>query len=510
MLERLFSTDQIAELLGTSPSAVHGWIQRGWLPPKRLPDGGIRISEKGLVRFLRDRGVDIAALMTRISEKEPAVQVKELPPLDTPRRGDGEPEAKPQAAREPDVEPEVESEPEAEPQAYTEPEPAEAPEADVYEAHPDQAVERSAQIAEAIISDAVALRASHVHLDRTRDELRLRLRIDRVLHEKGNFRRRLREGLAGRICEYFTSRAGLPTVPPNRPASGSFSSTIQGRQVEFRLTCCPTVGGQKVLLRVLDGSLAAPDLAGLGIADDDAVILCRVLDQPCGLVVLAGPPTNLLWPLARAISAEMEGSAREIIAIEDRRSEPVNGATHLVAAEAGLTLAEAVRASAELDGDLVLVRGLTEDAASAAFEAVGGGRMVIATVFARGVAEALEMMADAIDGWTLASGLAAVAAYTPVRRLCDACKVEEREGDLAVYRSGSCDECGRIGYAGTVGLLSVLRVEGQVHRLLRRGAGAAEVVDAAIAEGMRTLQGCGVAKLREGVTSREELRRVLR
>ena len=517
MLERLFSTDQIAELLGTSPSAVHGWIQRGWLPPKRLPDGRIRISEHGLVRFLKDRGVDIAALMARISERDSAVRVKDLPVGNDPEPQPDEQrqlseEAAPAAPTEEEAAP-TETEPglgpEPEAEGVAQAEPSEAPEANVVEACGDCALGRVRQVAEAILRDAVALRATHIHLDRTQDKLTLRLRIDGVLHEKGNFRRRLPEGLAWQLCEHFRSLAGLSAELTGRPVSAGFRWAIEDRQVEFRLTCCPTVGGEKVLLRVLDAHRAAPDLASLGIAEEDADCLRRVLDEPCGLVVLAGTSGSVGWSLARAISAELEASAREIIAIEDRRGEPVDSATHLVATEAGLTLAEAVRASGELDGDVLLIRGLTEEAASAAFEAVSEGRMVVATVFARGVSEALEMMVDSIDKWTLASALAAVAAYVPVRKLCDECKVRARKADFPVYRPGRCAECGRIGYAGTVGLLSVLHVEGQVRRLLRRGAGAAEVVDAAVSEGMRTLRDCGIARLREGVTSREELRRVL-
>ncbi|MGB2822299.1 MAG: ATPase, T2SS/T4P/T4SS family, partial [Phycisphaerae bacterium] len=297
MQERLFTIHQVAELLGASPREVLEWIRRDWLVSQQLPDGPVRVSERALVGFLKDRGIDLGQLMTSTAAESDERAIGESgAPRQAPRPET--PDAVPVTATQeeagndlairqmltgdralPTAQPDAE---EASPAG-----PVEEPPVAVVAAGPRQAEEtqaaqgaqeadmtqepditqeaasvsageasavteaagdKASQVAGAILADAVAQAASHIHLETPAEGLTLRLRVDGALRDKPNFRRRLPDGLAARLVERLLQWAGVSEVGAARARCGRFSQTIDGREVAFELSAVPTTGGPRLVI----------------------------------------------------------------------------------------------------------------------------------------------------------------------------------------------------------------------------------------------------------------------
>jgi len=409
-----------------------------------------------------------------------------------------------------------------------EPDPPEQPEVnrpdeDVGEA--EMAPDAALQIADAIVADAVRRRASDIHLEPEGDRLSLRMRIDGVLQEKVNFRRLLPGPLADRLIERFKRLAGLD---PNQalPQSGRFSQHVEGRQVELRLATLPTTRGEKIVIGIDPARVDQPDLAALGFGRAGERLLRRMLSEPAGLILMAAPPRNGRAETLRAMAGALNSRHRSIAAIHGRSAWEIDGAGEIVVGQvAGLSAPVAIGAAAAADSDVILIdelRGPHE--ASAAFEAAAAGRIVLAGIDAPGGTGAIAMLVEAgLGGWPLAAALTGAVARRTVRQLCDQCKQQvdpsaelishagfsvEQIGS-GVYKARGCPQCANSGYAGTVGLFSVVCADGEVARAIRTGGCAIAIEEAAAEDGMKSLRPAALEKVRAGVTSLEEVARVL-
>ena len=574
MPERLYSTQQVASLLGSTPTTVTDWIQRGWLPSQRLPDGSQRVSESGLVRFLKDRGVNLAEVMARsilddLAEPtpegpSPAAEATPPPPA-TPRRSEAgpplprvawvepappartavagdppEPPAPrtaaepptPRAAAEPDAPeprpdiPAAEREPEA-PVRPPSPDhrPAGGPEAPpLRPAAPADGT--AAQLAEAILDDAVRRRAGAIHLEPQPDGLALRIRIDGMLHQKPSFKERLPQGAEAGLVARLKARAGLDVSECSRPQAGRFRERFEGRDVEFRLATYPTICGEKVVLRILDHGAPLPTLDTLGFSADDLAAVGHALAERSGLVVVIGPPRTSRRTTLRAMIAALSSPERSIVAIEDSIDVEIPEVAHTqVDRGTPNAYAEAVRALAGQDADIVMVGEIRDrETARAAVDAAAAGCLVLAAMPGRSeTPDPTVLLAAGVEPMALATTLLAFIVQRSARRLCDHCKVTAAPnagllralgytgevGALAVYKARGCPRCSSIGYAGRVGFFSVLRADERTSRLILAGADERAWAEA-LARGVRQdLRGAALDKVRRGVTSLEEAARVL-
>ena len=392
MLERLFSTCQIADLLGTSEEAVADWISKGWLPVRDMPGEQVRISEKGLVQFLKGRGVDMEAIIAGIAPDDvgerlpetvssPAITVPPEEPL-APRRGreQGRTAVSPVVAAE---------------------------EVEHSESHP---VDPAAQLAEAVLQNAVTGRVSHIHLDPCRDGLSLRVRIDGVLRDKPNFRSRLPEGLGPRLIAHFKTLADLEVGEITHPQTGRFRCNIGGGDVGFRLATYPTTCGERMVIHVPGREESILTLSQIGLGDDDLSLLRRLLSEPCGIIIIAGPHGSPKATMLRAMLAEVNTPGRNIIALESRGEIRLEGVSRCrVDRDKGFTAADALSAARDQDVDVIMLDDIPDrSTAAAAVEAAQGGTMVLTGIFARNPADAMEMMLESTKPWALASAMLAV------------------------------------------------------------------------------------------------------
>jgi len=472
MAEKVFTTYQVANMLGATPGAVAQWIEQDLLGHEELPAGPVRVPESSLVKFLRERDIDAEEVLAGAVEKEG-------PPADQ------------EAA-------------------------SEAPDA------------VAAQVAEAILTDAVRRSAEAVHLVPCRRGLNLQLRIRGVLHYKPNFLHRLPEGLGPKLMEHLLARAGLDAGEPQLPAprSGEFAHLIGAREVRFRLSTFPTIHGTRMVIHL---PVSARDLVELGFGRADRARLEQLLHGDAGMVLVAGRPkmarNEMLRALLLLVAAADE--TRSIATVEETIRIEIGGAAQTqVDPAAGFTYAVALEALAGQDADVILVDELHDSsAAGVAVTAAHGDALVLAGSNAPSAPEAIaELLAMGLKPWRLATALHAVVEQTSVRTLCEHCKktvkpppelrrrvgLRKTKRPPAYAAAVGCRYCGRTGYAGKISLCNVLYVEDRLADLIRAGTvDLKELRSAAARRGQKDLRQLARRKVREGITSLEEFARVL-
>jgi len=540
MPERLYSTYQVARLLGESPQTVADWMQKGWLPFKKLPGGLVRIPGMGLIHFLKERGIDLNEVMTKIAQRdgqsEPAGAAPEPVPAAVPAPG---PSVAVEAVA--DAESAVHR-PEAKmpSRAPIDPGPREAPDPpdqDLTEAPPvEQAasppkegametispVDAASQVARALLSDAAARGAGDIHLESRPDGISLRLRIDGVLQDKPSFKVRLPAGIAPKLVAHFKSLTGLNPAQTRLPQAGPFAFQANGREVRCELACLPTIHGERLTIRLRD---AAPvqDLSALGLDAAEQAQWRHLVAEPGGIILVIGHARSGKDLTLRALAAELNTPERSVATIERSVLAAVPGLVQCrVDRAAGLRFAEAMRALADCDGDAIMTDDIPDPATGLALmDAAEGGKIVLAGMNVRGPVEAVAMLLEMnLEPWPLSMTLRAIIQPRIVRRLCADCRKQVvpspdvlsrlalrlEEVNFPVYCPQGCTRCAG-GYRGTTGLFSVTRVEGPVARAIRLGA-PENLPSAVGSSGTKPLRQVALGKLRAGVTSLEELERV--
>ena len=528
MAERLYSLDQVADLLGSPPADVAAWIRTGWLAGETLPGGGVRVSEAGLVRFLKDRGVDLEAVLASAARRQDAGPAEV---------GAGEP-ASPAAA----------AGPSAPAPAAAAPSPAEkdaslAPPQDLVEglAQPDKKVaatfsgepgkasapapvpcadlgsDAAGRLAEAILGDAIRRRAEAIHLEPRPDGLVLLLRIDGHLRQKPNFRARLPKDLAPRLAERLKVLADLR---PDGPPTGTFRVALNGGALEFRVAACPTACGERLVIRPADGA-ADLSLDALGMTAEDVAKVRGMLAETSGLLVVAGPPRSGRTATLRAMIAHLAPEDRKTLAVARDGSYATAGAESVPAPNWG-EMAERVQAAAAQDTAVLVVDEVRDGrTAAAAVWAALDGHLVLAALASRARwPDPTALVSPQVDAVALSTTLVGMMVQRLVRTVCPHCKREvQAEGAVleslggkgaTVAAAGGCPRCYQTGYAGRTGLFSVLRLDEPLGKGLAAGTPALAMHQAARQAGLKSLWQAGLAKVRDRQTTLDEIIRVLK
>jgi len=477
MPERLFSTYQVANLLGATPGAVAQWVKNGWLTFQDSPDGPPRISRGSLIQFLRQRGADVAGIFPEAAAEvaAPEAPAPEAPAVEAPP---------------------VESRPLAEFFA--------AIRAATPAAMPDQ-------IADAILADAIRCGAQALHLTPRREGLALQLRLGGLLHDKVHFSRRLPQGLGPKLLAHLMALAGLDPNTP-LPKSADFVRFVEGREARLHLSAVPTIHGPRIVIH-LPQPPAAQGLLQLGMGETDRQRIEQILSGG-GMVVVAAPRRPGPGGMLRALLAAADTADRSVVAVEKTAGPEVQGAARMrIDPGAGMTYAVALEAMGDQDADVILVGELRDPlTAAAALEAAHDGALVLAGMNVPGAPGAVgELLAMGLEPWPLAAAMQAVIEQAALRMLCDHCKKPAEQGTgLAACTAAGCDHCAHTGYRGEIHLAAVLYVEGEVADAVRRGAPADQIAQAAERAGMRSLRQLALKEIRRGFSSPEEIARVLR
>jgi len=375
-----------------------------------------------------------------------------------------------------------------------------------------------------LITQAIQDRASDIHIEPGEHDLRVRYRIDGVLHEVMRSPRSIQSGVISRL----KIMADIDISERRIPQDGRLSVNTPGGKVDLRVATLPTVWGEKVVMRILDNSTARLDLADLGFAQANYARYSQSFTKPYGMILVTGPTgsgksTTLYATLNIVARPEVN-----VITVEDPVEYRLPGINQVqVNAKAGLTFAAALRSILRSDPDIVLIGEIRDhETAQIAVEAALTGHLVLSTLHTNDAPSAVTRLTEmGIEPFLVGSALDCVLAQRLARRLCTRCRQEYRptpeellgarfpwipgEETPVLFRPAGCSACAKTGYKGRLALHEVMAVSEDVERLAVSRASATDIADVAHRQGMRSLRDDGMDKVREGVTSIEEILRVV-
>ncbi len=396
---------------------------------------------------------------------------------------------------------------------------AEAAELDNIEAAVDEAP--VVKLMNTLISRGVNERASDIHVEPGERELRIRFRIDGVLHEVMN--------TPGSIAKAMVSRlkimADLNIAERRVPQDGRVSLKVAGRPVDLRVATLPSMHGEKVVIRILDKTDGIATLEELGYRDPGRSRYETSFQKPYGALLVTGPTGSGKTTTLYSTLAALNTPKVNIITVEDPVEYQLGGVTQVqVNRKAGLLFSTALKSILRSDPDIVLVGEIRDaETAKIAIEAALTGHLVLSTLHTNDAASSIGRLIDmGVEPYLVSSALDCVVGQRLARRLCDRCRiaVEPDPALLAevgwgadppeqLFRGEGCKACAMTGYRGRVAISEVMAVTEEVQRLAVERRPSDEIRKLAIEQGMVPLRADGLAKVRSGLTSLEEVLRVV-
>lgn len=386
------------------------------------------------------------------------------------------------------------------------------------------------QFVDLLLSKAIQERASDIHVEPTSDDLRIRFRVDGVLHEAMSPTRSLQAGIISRI----KVMADIDIAERRVPQDGRLTAVVNGLAHDIRVVTIPTVHGEAAVLRVLRSGERGVGIGSLGFLGDQLARYRHAYERPWGAILVTGPTGSGKSTTLYATLEELRDPTRNIITIEDPVEYRIDGIKQVqVNNKSGMTFARALRSFLRADPDIMLVGEIRDgETATIAVEASLTGHLVLTTLHTNNSASApMRLIEMGVEPFLVASSVTAVVAQRLARRLCDRCR-EPKEISLAQvgldpaglealapdlrevevfegYAAVGCDACSGTGYRGRFAIQEVLTMSEEISELVLSGARAEEVERLAVQQGMSTLRTDGLRKVRMGLTTIEELFRVI-
>jgi type IV pilus assembly protein PilB len=383
------------------------------------------------------------------------------------------------------------------------------------------------RLVNSVLTQAAEDGASDVHFEPQEDALVVRFRIDGVLQEVQRIPKRLMAGVVTRLKVL----AKLDIAERRKPQDGRISLTaaMAGRLLDLRVATLPTVDGEGVVMRLLDKSKRPPTLEELGLSSEMQQKLGGILARPTGALLVTGPTGSGKSTTLYASLSQIARPEINVITVEDPVEYRLTGINQMqINVRAGLTFASALRSILRSDPDVIMVGEIRDgETAKIAIEAALTGHFVMSTLHTNDAPSALSRLVEMGVEPFLTGAVSAVLAQRLARKLCTHCcemytpSVEEMlkarvspdvaasSDGMALYRKRGCPRCGQTGYRGRIGIFQLLTMTETLEPIAVTRGSREELERAAMAEGMRSLWDDGIAKVAGGLTSLEELARVL-
>ena len=374
--------------------------------------------------------------------------------------------------------------------------------------------------ADLLLAQAVRDRASDIHLEPEDDSLRVRMRIDGVLHEV----MRLPKDVHAPLVSRFKVMAGMNIAERRRPQDGQISTEVEGKAVDLRAATSDSSHGEMMVLRVLDKSVSLMSLRDLGFSPVALDRHIRLLRSPFGMVLVSGPTGSGKTTTLYASVNQLNDAERNIITIEDPVEYQFAGINQIqVNEKADITFATGLRSLMRLDPDVILVGEIRDgETARIASQAALTGHLVLSSIHANDAVGVLIRLTDlGIEPFLIASSLIGVVAQRMVRRVCSYCAADveptvEEQGafraetgePLTVLKRGTgCNFCAGTGFMGRIGVFEVLMLNDDLRRLLVAGSSAGAIREQALADGMVPMRRDGMLKVKQGLVTPAEILR---
>ncbi|HET9691465.1 MAG TPA: ATPase, T2SS/T4P/T4SS family [Acidimicrobiales bacterium] len=377
-----------------------------------------------------------------------------------------------------------------------------------------------------LITQGAADRASDIHIEPGENQLRVRYRIDGVLHTVMRPPKSIQNGIISRL----KVMADLNIAERRVPQDGRITTVIDGRPIDLRVATLPTVWGEKVVMRILDKSTALLRLSDLGFLPENMGRYERSFRKPYGTILVTGPTGSGKSTTLYATVNMLNDESKNVITVEDPVEYQLPGINQVqVNAKAGLTFAAALRSILRSDPDILLVGEIRDrETAVIAIEAALTGHLVLSTLHTNDAASTPSRLVEmGVEPFLVGSAIDCIVAQRLARRLCEKCaqpyraeraELESVGWDYArfgalddipeLFRPQGCGTCGNTGYRGRFALHEVLEVTEPIERLIVDRGHAEDIKNLALADGMLTLRQAGLHEVLHGRTSIEEILRV--
>jgi type IV pilus assembly protein PilB len=391
----------------------------------------------------------------------------------------------------------------------------------------DEALDESAapiiRLVTMIITEAVDVRASDIHIEPMANRVRVRYRVDGVCSERDNIPKRMQ----GAVINRLKILAGLDLAVKRVPQDGRIKMPVEGTDIDFRVSCLPSYHGESIVLRILRRESAEIGLEALGFENDSYQTFMRIIKRPNGIFLVTGPTGSGKTTTLYSALQELNRPDRKIITAEDPVEYNFTGINQCQVNEGiGLSFARILRAMLRQAPNIILVGEIRDyDVAEVAVQAALTGHLVFSTLHTNDAPSAIARLIDmGVKPFLVASSIQAVMAQRLVRVICEECKEEHPDPDPRVLkllgfredeienttfmRGRGCSRCNGNGYHGRQGIFELMEMSGSIRELAFKQAPVSELRAAARAAGMRSLLEDGKRKIRAGITTPEELVRI--
>ena len=374
-----------------------------------------------------------------------------------------------------------------------------------------------------IIEQAVHKRASDIHIEPMENQVRIRFRVDGVLHEAMRHDISLHAALIARIKIV----SGLDISEKRRPQDGRATRIVDRQEYDIRVSILPTVYGEKVVMRLAQKKALTMDKRELGFPDDELAKFDKILSHPNGMILVTGPTGSGKSTTLYTALNELNGEGVNIITVEDPVEANVTGINQVqVNEKAGLTFSSALRSILRQDPDIIMIGEIRDqETAEIAVKASITGHLVVSTLHTNSSANTITRLADmGVENYLIADSVVGVIAQRLVRRVCPTCGVVHEASPADAKTLGfkdlnrkimlrypghkECVRCGGTGYYGRIGIYEIMPITADLRQAITRGESADQLEAIALRHGMKTLRMSAVEYALKGITTVEEVRRV--
>jgi len=375
-----------------------------------------------------------------------------------------------------------------------------------------------------IIQRAIDERASDIHVEPQIRNVRIRYRIDGVLHEVLTLPKYIQAPLISR----YKIMAEMNIAEKRLPQDGRIPVSYQKKDYDLRVSSIPTPLGEKIVMRILDKTSVLIGLNKLGFTPETQARLEELVIQPQGMVLSTGPTGSGKTTTQYSILHKLNSVEKNILTIEDPIEYQLPGISQVqVNRKAGLTFASALRSFLRQDPDIIMVGEMRDlETAEIAIEAALTGHLVLSTLHTNDAPSAVIRMIDmGVEPYLISATVTGVLAQRLARRVCQKCKepreiraadlrafgfhVEDPDQMVTIWEGTGCEECRYRGYKGRIGIFELMVVNAEIAELIVRRAPLSDIKEAAKANGMKELREDGLIKVLEGITTPDEVRRVV-
>lgn len=355
-----------------------------------------------------------------------------------------------------------------------------------------------------LVHQAVEREASDIHIEPMEASLKIRMRLDGMLEDIEDPPHRFKSAIISRI----KIMAGLDIAERRLPQDGRIRLAVQGRDIDFRISTTPTNFGESVVMRVLNQHKMVLDLERLGFPKKEREQFHEAIKKPNGIILVTGPTGSGKTTTLYAALKLLNNPESKVLTIEDPIEYMLEGINQVqVNSNIGLTFASALRSFLRQDPDIMMVGEIRDiETANIAIQASLTGHLILSTLHTNSAAGAISRLMDmGVEDYLLSGTLNMVLAQRLVRKLCNHCKIEKGEG----YEANGCPECQGTGYKGRTTIIEILEVDQEIEKLIKERASDQEIEKTAIEAGMRTMKMQADFMVKTGITSRQEVNRVI-